>query len=136
MPDRTVEIESITPTSSYPDMSDVTYVLMPGPHKVTITVNNTCIQNRDNLELTRSGWRLVEGDIAGSVSYKEWVTAAREQMHEQDEEPKLKPRRDLHLWGDEDWLRRHSEALPNVPEGRTDTATCPPPYAHLTLVSV
>ena len=25
-------------------------------------------------------------------------------------------------WVDEDWLRRHSEALPNVPEGRTDTA--------------
>ena len=49
---------------------------------------------------------------------------------------KLKPRWDLHLWGDEDWLRRHSEALPNVPEGRTDTAACPPPYAHFTLVSV
>ena len=28
--------------------------------------------------------------------------------------PKLKPRWDLHLWGDRDWLRRHSEALPPV----------------------
>ena len=28
---------------------------------------------------------------------------------------KLKPRWNLHLWGDEDWLRRHSKALPAVP---------------------
>ena len=30
------------------------------------------------------------------------------------------------MWGDEDWLRLHSAALPNVPEGRADTAACPP----------
>ena len=49
---------------------------------------------------------------------------------------KLKPRWDLHLWGDEDWLRRHSEALPNVPEGRGPTPPLEPPlYVHFTLVS-
>ena len=35
--------------------------------------------------------------------------------------PKLKPRWDLHLWGDGDWLRRHSETLPPVPGGRFGT---------------
>ena len=39
---------------------------------------------------------------------------------------KLKPRWDLHLWGDEDWLRRHSEALPNVPEGGSTPPLDPP----------
>ncbi len=88
MPDRTVEIESITPTSSHPNLSDVTYVLMPGPHKCTITMSNACIQNRDNPELRLSGWRLVVGHISSSVSFKEWVNAAREKMHEQDDKPK------------------------------------------------
>ena len=88
MLDRTVEIESITPINSRPDLSDVTYVLMPGPHKVTITINSDCIQNRDSLELKLSGWRFVVGDISNSVSFKEWVNAAREKMHEQDDRPR------------------------------------------------
>ena len=36
--------------------------------------------------------------------------------------PKLKPRWNLHLRGDEDWLRRHSEALPPVPGGWSGAA--------------
>ena len=50
--------------------------------------------------------------------------------------PKLKPRWDLHLWGDGDWFRRHSETLPPVPRGRSGAVPCPPPYAYFTLVSV
>ena len=36
--------------------------------------------------------------------------------------PKLKPRWNLHLRGDEDWLRRHGEALPPVPGGWSGAA--------------
>ena len=34
---------------------------------------------------------------------------------------KLMRRWNLHLWGDEDWLRCRSEPLPNVLEGRAGT---------------
>ena len=50
--------------------------------------------------------------------------------------PKLKPRWNLHLWGDGDRLMCRSDAHTRVTEGRGSTAACPVPYAHLTLVSV
>ena len=37
-------------------------------------------------------------------------------------ETKLKPRWNLHLRGDEDWIGRHGEALPPVPGGRSGAA--------------
>ena len=49
---------------------------------------------------------------------------------------KLKPRWNLHLWGDEDWLRRHCEALPPVLGGRSGAADWLPRYAYFTLVLV
>ena len=49
---------------------------------------------------------------------------------------KLKPRWDLHLWGDEDWLRLRSEALPPVPGGQSGAADLLPPYAHFALALV
>ena len=49
---------------------------------------------------------------------------------------KLKSRWDLHLWGDEDWLRRHSEALPMYLKGGPTPTLDHPLYAHFTLVSV
>ena len=48
-----------------------------------------------------------------------WRSGSRQQW---SRPTKLKPRWNLHLWGDEDWLRCRSEAHPNVTEGRTGTA--------------
>ena len=50
--------------------------------------------------------------------------------------PKPKPRWNLHLWDDEDWLTRHSEALTPVYGNRSSTTDWLPRYAYFTLVLV